>query len=40
LRNATLTLLWRLGLKPVESFEHFAKHRQAAIDTVSGKRTE
>jgi hypothetical protein len=40
LRNATLTLLWRLGFKPVEGFEHFAEHRQAAIDTVSGKRTE
>jgi predicted transposase YbfD/YdcC len=40
LRNATLTLLRRLGFKPVEGFEHFAEHRQAAIDTVSGKRTE
>ena len=40
LRNATLTLLWRLGFKPVEGFEHFAEHRQAAINTVSGKRTE
>jgi predicted transposase YbfD/YdcC len=40
LRNATLTLLRRLGFKPVEGFEHFAEHRQDAIDTVSGKRTE
>jgi len=40
LRNATLTLLRRLGFKPVEGFEHFAEHRQAAIDTISGKRTE
>ena len=40
LRNATLTLLRRLGFKLVEGFEHFAEHRQAAIDTVSGKRTE
>ena len=40
LRNATLTLLRRLGFKPVEGFQHFAEHRQAAIDTVSGKRTE
>ena len=40
LRNATLTLLRRLGFKPVEGFEHFAEHRQAAIDIVSGKRTE
>jgi len=40
LRNATLTLLRRLGFKPVEGFEHFAEHRQAAINTVSGKRTE
>lgn len=40
LRNATLTLLRRLGIKPAEGFEHFAEHRQAAIDTVCGKRTE
>ena len=26
--------------KPVEGIEHFAEHRQAAIDAVSGKRTE
>jgi hypothetical protein len=35
-----LTLLRRLGIKPAEGFEHFAEHRQAAIDTVCGKRTE
>ena len=40
LRNATLTLLRRLGFKPVEGIEHFAEHRQAAIDAVSKKRTE
>ena len=40
LRNAKLTLLRRLGFKPVEGIEHFAEHRQAAIDAVSGKRTE
>src|SRR3954464_14876563 len=39
-RNVTLTLLRRLRFKPVEGFEHFAEHRRAAIDTVSGKRTE
>jgi predicted transposase YbfD/YdcC len=40
LRNTTLTLLRRLGFKPAEGFEHFAEHRQAAIDAVCGKRTE
>lgn len=40
LRNTTLTLLRRLGYKPVEGLEHFAEHRQAAIDLVMGKRTE
>jgi len=40
LRNAALTLLCRLGFRPVEGFEHFAEYRQAAIDVVSGKRTE
>src|SRR4051812_8844730 len=39
-RSATLTLLWRLGFKPVEGFEHFAEYHQSAIDNVSGKRTE
>ncbi len=40
LRNTALTVLRRLGFKPVEGFEHFAEHRQAAIDAVSTKRTE
>jgi predicted transposase YbfD/YdcC len=40
LRNTVLTVIRRSGRKPVEGFEHFAEHRQAAIDTVSGKRTE
>jgi hypothetical protein len=35
-----LSVLRRLGFKPVEGFEHFAEHRQAAIDAVSQKRTE
>jgi len=39
-RNTALTLLRRLGFKPVEGFEHFAEYRQAAIDVVVGKRTE
>jgi predicted transposase YbfD/YdcC len=40
LRNTALTVLRRLGFKPVEGVEHFAEHRQAAIDAVSQKRTE
>ena len=40
LRNTALTVLRRLGFKPAEGFEHFAEHRQAAIDAVSQKRTE
>jgi hypothetical protein len=40
MRNTALTLIRRLGFKPVEGFEHFAEHRQAAIDAVSRKRTE
>lgn len=40
LRNTVLTIIRRSGRKPVEGFEHFAEHRQAAIDIVSGKRTE
>src|ERR1035437_1503815 len=30
----------RPGFKPVEGFEHFAEHRQPAIDIVRGWRTE
>lgn len=40
LRNTVLTVLRRLGFKPVEGFEHFAEYRQAAIDAVLGWRTE
>lgn len=40
LRNTALTVVRRLGFKPVEGFEHFAEHRQAAIDTLMKKRTE
>lgn len=40
IRNTALTLLRRLGFKPIEAFEHFAEHRQAAINAVFGKRTE
>ena len=40
LRNTALTMLRRLGFKPVEGFEHFAEHRQAAIDAVHRRRTE
>lgn len=40
LHNTVLTIVRRPGFKPVEGFEHFAEHRQAAIDTVLGRRTE
>ena len=40
LRNTALTVIRRLGFKPVEGFEHFAEHRQAAIDAVTRPRTE
>jgi predicted transposase YbfD/YdcC len=40
LRNTALTLIRRLGFKPVEGFEHFAEHRQGAIDAVTQPRTE
>jgi hypothetical protein len=32
--------LRRFGFKPAEGFEHFAEHRQAAIDAVTARRTE
>jgi hypothetical protein len=35
-----LTVIRRLGFKPVEGFEHFAEHRQGAIDAVTQSRTE
>lgn len=40
LRNTALTMLRRLGFKPVEGIEYFAVHRQEAIDAICGRRTE
>lgn len=40
LRNTALTMLRRLGFRPVEGLEHFAEHRQQAIDVIFGRRTE
>lgn len=40
LRNTALTMLRRLGFKPVEGIEHFAEHRHQAIEAVFGRRTE
>jgi hypothetical protein len=40
LRNTALTLVRRLGFKPVEGFEHFAENRQEAIEMVLRRRTE
>ncbi len=40
LRNTVLTIIRRSGRKPVEGFEHFAEHRQAAVDAAAGRRTE
>lgn len=40
LRNTALTLLRRLGFRPVEGLEHFAEHRQAAINAVKKIKTE
>ena len=39
-RNTALTVIRRLGLKPTEDFEHFAEHRQGAIDAITQRRTE
>lgn len=39
-RNAALTIIRRSGRKPVEGFEHFAEHRQQALDAATGQRTE
>jgi hypothetical protein len=33
-------MLRRLGFKPAEGLEHFAEHRQQAIDAIYGRRTE
>lgn len=40
MRNTALTILCRLGFKPPEGLEHFAEHRQGAIDAPSKKRTK
>ena len=40
LRNTVLTIIRRSGRKPVEGFEHFAEHRQAALEAAAGQRTE
>jgi len=39
-RNTVLTIARRSGRKPVEAFEHFAEHRQQALDAAIGQRTE
>lgn len=40
LRNTALTMIRRLGFKPLEGFEHFAEHRNEAISIVNTGRTE
>jgi predicted transposase YbfD/YdcC len=40
LRNTVLTIIRRSGRKPVERFEHFAEHRQDALNAAIGRRTE
>ncbi len=40
IRNTALTIIRRSGRKPVEGFEHFAEHRQQALDAATGRRTE
>jgi predicted transposase YbfD/YdcC len=40
LRNTAMTVIRRLGFKPVEGIEHFAEHRQYAIDVLLKRRTE
>lgn len=40
IRNTALTIIRRSGRKPVEGFEHFAEHRQLALDAAAGQRTE
>ena len=40
IRNTALTIIRRLGRKPVEAFEHFAEYRQQALDAAIGQRTE
>lgn len=40
IRNTALTIIRRSGRKPVEGFEHFAEHRQQALNAAIGQRTE
>ena len=40
LRNTALTVVRHLGFKPVEGIEHFAEHRQEAIEVILRRRTE
>ncbi len=40
IRNTALTIIRRSGRKKVEGFEHFAEHRQQALDAAAGLRTE
>ena len=40
IRNTALTIIRRSGRRPVEGFEHFAEHRQQALDAAIGQRTE
>ena len=40
LRNTVLTIIRRSGRKPVEGFEHFAEHRQDALDAAFRRGTE
>lgn len=35
LRNTVLTIIRRSGRKPVEGFEHFAEHRQDALNAAA-----
>lgn len=39
-RNTVLTLVRRLGFRPVEGFEHFAEHRDQALRLILTGRTE
>ena len=40
IRNTVLTIIRCSGRKPVEGFEHYAEHRNDALDAVAGSRTE
>jgi hypothetical protein len=39
LRSTALTLISRLGFRPIEGFEHFAEHRHQVIQAARGLRT-